>query len=349
MKLSKCIEMTKIRPALLVIVLGIILIVGAFQVTASARTSASNYYHGKTLTIVVPFGPGGGFDRWARLVGRYIKSPLGVKQVKVVNKPGGGGLIGANTVYNSKPNGLTIGDISAAGAVFSDFNHDPGVKYNIKKFIWIGRPDEDPLTLFSHGKGNYQTFSQVLNAKHPLKTFASGKGAMEYYAQEGLYHAFGIPFQMVAAFKGSHQMVATFLSGEGDLFAITSHHAPEMGAQAKPLLVFSTSRFSKLPNVPTVVEEAKNHHLSSSKQATLKALVNILELGRSFVAPPGVPASRVKALRSAFRTALHNPALLKAAAKGNLYAGYADPQVVTQKLEYAVKNRKELLGLLNAK
>lgn len=327
----------------------IALIAGFGLSSAWAASAGTSFYKGKTLTVVVPFGPGGGFDRFARLVGHYMQKPLGVAEVKVVNRPGGGGLVGANTIYSSKPDGLTIGDISATGNVFAQFNHQPGMEFNVKKFSWVGRPDNDPLVLFSHSKSSYQTFTALLHPAHPLQALASGVGASEYIAQKAFFKSFDIPFQMVAAFKGSHQMVATFLSGDGDVFAITSHHAPRLKPHVTALMVFSSERSPNLPNVPTLTEEAQKHNVPAEKRATLKALVSILELGRAFVGPPGVPQDRLDALRHAFTEALHNPELLARAKKENLYIGYESAHELEQKVDFAFKERQKLMDLTNAK
>src|SRR5690242_14809133 len=78
--------------------------------SAGSSDGGSSFYSGKTLTVVVPYGPGGGYDQWARILSPYLKKYLGVSEVKVQNVPGGGGLIGTNQIYSAKADGLTIGD-----------------------------------------------------------------------------------------------------------------------------------------------------------------------------------------------------------------------------------------------
>ncbi|MCL6637426.1 MAG: hypothetical protein K6T26_05715, partial [Alicyclobacillus sp.] len=118
----------------------------AGNATTSTASASSGYefYKGKTLQIIVPYSPGGGYDQWARLIAPYMQKYLGVAKVEVVNVDGGGGLVGTNQIYAAKPDGLTIGDTNAGGDVFDQISKAPGTNFDVSKFSWIGRPDDDP-------------------------------------------------------------------------------------------------------------------------------------------------------------------------------------------------------------
>ena len=72
-------------------------------------TDDGNFYHAKNISYIVATDPGGGFDAYARLIGKYLKKNLAADNVIIRNTPGAGHLVGAITLFRSKPDGLTIG------------------------------------------------------------------------------------------------------------------------------------------------------------------------------------------------------------------------------------------------
>src|ERR1700740_1388210 len=81
------------------------------SVAAAARAdeSAQQFYKGKTITYIVATTPGGGYDTYGRLIARYLQKYFSGSRVIVKNVPGAGNIIGANEIYASRPDGLTIG------------------------------------------------------------------------------------------------------------------------------------------------------------------------------------------------------------------------------------------------
>ena len=110
----------------------------------SARASeASDFYKGKTLTWIVSTGPGGGHDFYARLISKHMAKLMPDTTIIVKNVPGAGHIIGANTVYLSKPDGLTIGSFST-GLVYAQLVDVPGIQFDLTKMSWIGKAASDP-------------------------------------------------------------------------------------------------------------------------------------------------------------------------------------------------------------
>ncbi|HET9881462.1 MAG TPA: hypothetical protein VFS81_06875, partial [Candidatus Binatia bacterium] len=108
---------------------------------ASLHAQTDSYYKGKTVTIVVGVSPGGAYDVWARLIAPHLSKHIpGNPQVIVQNMPGAGSLVAANYVYNvAKPDGLTM--VMPANRLYIDqIVGRPEVKYDVRKFAWIGNP-----------------------------------------------------------------------------------------------------------------------------------------------------------------------------------------------------------------
>lgn len=308
-------------------------------------SSGASFYKGKTLSIVVPYGPGGGYDQWARVLSPYLQKYLGVSEVKVVNAPGGGGLIGTTQVYNAKPDGLTIGDTNAGGDVFDQMDQATGYTMDVTKYQWIGRPDDDPHVIATRD-ADHLTFDDLVSSTSTVKALATGKGSSDYNSAVIVYNAFKVPFQMVAAFSGSSAEKAAFLSGEGQTASLSSSDIAAVKGKASPVVVVSAQKFDKLPNVPTILDEAKKHNLPSSTVKALTALSGVMDLGHAFFAPNGVPADRLAALRTAFQKAMSDKGLLAAADKAGLYPGYESATDLTAATKQALAQKSLFTGLL---
>lgn len=313
--------------------------------SGGSGSDEASFYKGKTLTVVVPYGAGGGYDQWARVLSPYLQKYLGVAQVKVVNAPGGGGLIGTTQIYNAKPDGLTIGDTNAGGDVFDQMDGATGYKVDVTKFGWIGRPDNDPHVVATR-KADNLTFDQLIDANKPIKALATGKGSSDYNSAVIVYNAFKVPFKMVAAFSGSSEEKAAFLSGEGTTSSVSASDIAAISTKATPVLLVSARSFDKLPGVPTIIDEAKKHNLPSSTVDALNALSDVMDLGHAFFAPPGVPAARLTALRTAFQKAMQDKDLLAAADKAGLYSGYESGQDLTTATTTALGQKALFTDLL---
>src|SRR6476661_6299525 len=112
--------------------------------TAQAQTGA-DYFKGKTVTYIVSTGPGGGYDLYGRLVAEYMQKYLPGSTFVVKNVPGAGHMIGANTIYASKADGLTMGTF-VTGLIYNQLIHAEGVRFDLTKMSWIGKAASEPRT-----------------------------------------------------------------------------------------------------------------------------------------------------------------------------------------------------------
>src|SRR5919198_2211282 len=128
----------------------------ALAAGAHAQTSP---YAGKTLTIIVGYKPGGGYDATARLLARHLPKHIpGKPTVIVQNMPGGNSIIAANQVYNvSKPDGVTIGTFNR-NLPIAQLTRVQGVKFDITKFQWIGSAANESTILAIRSDLPYKTF-----------------------------------------------------------------------------------------------------------------------------------------------------------------------------------------------
>ncbi|MEU6854668.1 tripartite tricarboxylate transporter substrate-binding protein [Actinacidiphila alni] len=286
---------------------------------AEAGDSARSFYNGKILQVIVPYGPGGGYDQWARALAPYLQKYLGVATVHIDNKLGSGGLLGTSEIYDAEPDGLTIGDTNAGGDVFNQIDDTLGLHLDMSKVNWIGRPDGDPHLIVTHADGPYPTFAKLVDSGRRITALATGKGSADYNATVIVFNAFKVPFTMSAAFTGSSDEKEAFLGGKGATASLSASDALEITDKANSVLLMSETPFDELPHVPTVIQEAEKRGVDSGTLRALHALSDVMDLGHAFFAPPGVPPARLAALRDAFRQAVRDPGFAAAVKKAGLF------------------------------
>ena len=104
---------------------------------ANAAESESDFFDGRTITYIVSTDPGGGYDLYGRLLARNMGKYLPGARILVRNVPGAGQIIGANTIYASRPDGLTFG-IFNTGMIYGQLLALEGIRFDLREMSWIG-------------------------------------------------------------------------------------------------------------------------------------------------------------------------------------------------------------------
>src|SRR3954465_12344959 len=139
--------------------------------------AAQANFAGKTVTIVVGYKPGGGYDATARMLARHPPNPLPGKPTLIVqNMPGGNSIIAANHMYNvAKPDGLTIGTFNR-NLPIAQLTGGQGVKYEMTKFAWIGSAANETTILAIRNDLPYKSFDELRKAKENVIIGPPGPG-----------------------------------------------------------------------------------------------------------------------------------------------------------------------------
>src|SRR3954452_19316093 len=150
-------------------------VLAALPMVAAAQAPS---FAGKTVTIVVGYKPGGGYDATARLLARHLPDYLpGKPTVIVQNMPGGNSIISANHMYNvAKPDGLTIGTFNR-NLPIAQLTKVQGVKYDMLKFAWIGSAANEATILAIRNDLPYKNFDDLRKAKENVIIGSTGPGA----------------------------------------------------------------------------------------------------------------------------------------------------------------------------
>jgi tripartite-type tricarboxylate transporter receptor subunit TctC len=310
--------------------LGALAFVGAILVllgTAEQAHSQANFYQGKTITVIVGSAPGGLYDLWGRLFARTMgKYVSGNPNMLVQNMPGAGSLVAGNYLYGiAKPDGLTIG-MFQTHLYLLQLVGNAEVKFDVRKFNWLGSQEKGQMMLYIRADSPYKSIDDIIKAKEPPKCGGSGPSDQTALLTRLLEETIGAKFVRVLGYKGGSEVDVAMERGEVVCRAtrITVHFSREpfltweKNGFDRHLMQAGTKRDSRLADVPTIFELMDKYKTSEVGRRLARVILAGDELGRPMVAPPGVPADRVKILRDAYARALKDPDLLAEVSKSRL-------------------------------
>lgn len=289
-----------------------------------APAQTEDFFRGKSIRLVVGNSAGGAMDDWGRFIAQHLGRHIpGNPDILVQNMPGAGAIIAANYVYNiAKPDGLTLGLVNPANYI-DQLLGSKEVKFDWPKFSWIGSPESIDQVLFIRTDVPYKTLDDMRNAKEPPRCAALARAGLGYLLPRLLEESIGLKLNMVLGYGGGGEMNLAIEKGEvqcraGTVSAYVGREPTRTWIQkgfVRALTQSGTKRYPKLPDVPTVYELMETYKTPEATKRLARVVLSSGELGRPFIAPPGVPAERVQLLRAAFTKAINDPALLSDAQK----------------------------------
>ncbi len=311
--------------------------------TRAAEPSVE-FWKGKIVNLIVPHGAGGGYDTYARLLAPYIEKYLGCTIV-VDNVTGAGGDVGRNKLWNAKPDGLTIGFTSGTAMVYSQVSASEGVQYDVAKVKWLARALAEPSVLVAPTKGKYKSGADLLKATAPIKFSVSGVGDDDFFALSIVAHALKLKVNPVTGYKGTKEASLAVITGEVDAFetSVSTMLPIIQTGDVKPLMVITSKRVAELPEVPTVLEVAKDVPGAAD---LLKVPINLTGVARVFFAPPGLPKDKYDALETVLHKALTDPDMLQKAKTAKRPIDYAPGTEVTELILAAVEKAQTIKPVL---
>ena len=272
--------------------------------------TAKPFYEGRTIQFIVSSGPGATTDISARLVGRHLAKYIpGNPGIVVQNMPGGGGLVGANYLYNvAKPDGLTILAVSRANYLDQMVGR-PEVKTDFRKLAWIGSFNKAPMMAACRSDTPYRSIKAIQTAKVPPRFGTSGTGSISYVFANLFERIFDLKIKHVTGFRSGRDTDLGMERGEVDCRAssdITVIRAPWNQWVKENYVTFvlqqGPEKSELLPPTPTVFELAPPE--AKPKLNLMGVMLAYTEFDRPYAAPPGVPMERLQILRDGFQKML---------------------------------------------
>ncbi len=268
---------------------------------SSAAQQGSDYFKSRTVTYIVPTTAGGGYDLYGRIVSEFMQRHLPGSTFVVKNMPGAAHVLGTNTLFGSRADGLTIGTFNM-GLIHAQVVGSAAVKFDLRKMSWIGKAAQDPRVFIVAPHTGIMNFEALLTRKEPIKFAASGVGGANYIEQMALINVLKMPVRILTGYNGSDDQLA-IRRGEidGTLASRSAYNSFVKNGYARMVAQIGGTE----KDVPQLMHFARDD--------TARALIAMVEaqseIARLTAGPPDIPADRLNALREAYRAALDDPEL----------------------------------------
>lgn len=318
------------RKAIFLLVLGIL-------VSSAGSASAQSDYPNRQIEFIIPFAPGGPADTAARIIQPQLAANLG-GSIVLINKPGGGGALGADFVTRAKPDGYTIYATTNSTLTIITATQ-PDITYRLTDFMPIGSYMTELGVVVSHPGAGLKTLEQMVDyaKKNPgkLNYGSAGLGTVSFFTMELIKVSYGldiahVPFQGTGPVKnailGAHVSLAS--SGLGSMAPLIK------SAEVIPLVTTAPKRTAPFANVPTMAEKG-------FPDATLNIWMGLY-------VPLKTPRNVVEKLSRALEKTIKDPAVVGATEKAGMVIDYRDSDATRKLLESeheAVKKVVAKLGL----
>jgi tripartite-type tricarboxylate transporter receptor subunit TctC len=273
-----------------------LLLAALLPAQAITQPAMGQDYPTRTITLVVPFPPGGGNDSMARIIADKLSASLG-QQVIVDNRGGAGGVIGSRAVAKAAPDGYTLllghtGSMGINPSLYANAGYDPR-----KDFVALGTIAVMPMAFLAYPQSPVKSMADLveLAKKQPGKVNigSSPKGTGSHLCAELFMATAGVEMNLVP-YKGTAQAITDVVAGH--VAVACNIIQPALGnirsGNLRPLAVTSKKRSSLLPDVPTAAE---------SGLPGFEA-----ELYYGLLAPAGTPRHIVERINKELRAALSN-------------------------------------------
>jgi len=270
--------------------------------------SAAEPFAGKNVTLIIGFGPGGGYDLWGRTVARHIGKHLpGKPTVIPQNMPGAGSYVAASHIYGAAPKDGSVFAIIARDAALGPLSNAPGARFDATKMSWLGSPTREHNVCIANATAKVKTANDLRDKELILGDTGPGTGTRSY--PKVLNDLFGFKFKIVSGFRSSADVFLAMERGEveGICESLDSvnQRKPEWipNKTVNALLQAGAESRPEIKDVPNVMTLARN----DEERLTLEYLYAGQDIGRPFVAPPDLPPERLKMLRDAFNATMKDP------------------------------------------
>jgi len=286
--------------------------------TQGARSAGvEDFYRGKTVSLLIGYSVGGGYDAYGRLLARHFGKHLpGNPNVVPQNMSGAGSLKAANYLYSVAPkDGSVIGTFSRSQGIAPLLDK---AEFDSTKFTWLGSVTDEVSLCVTRHDAPAKTFSELLVT--PATFGGEGAGSDPNIFALLYRNVFGAKIKIVTGYPGTNEIQLATERGEVDglcglSWSTLKGRYPHWlkDKKANILVQAGIKKQPELPDVPSASELAK--------QADQRQILQLMLIGqamaRPFAAPPGIPADRKAALIAAFERTTKDPDFLAEAEKLN--------------------------------
>ena len=303
---------------------------------AARADDVAEFYKGKQINWILSAGEGGGYSSYARAFAPYLSAHLpGKPAIVVQNMPGGGGIRAMNHLYSVAPkDGTTIGLVHSS-VPFAPLYGIGGAQFDPREVNWIGSiATASSMCVAWHGSG-IKSWQDLHNKEFIVG--GTGAGSRMETLPKMVNDLFGTKIKIISGYKGGNEVFLAMERGEvhgrcGGLVSSINSTRPDWFPQKKVLvpMTIALERNPLFPDAPAIIEFAKEDRT----KRILELVLTPQAMDRPILAPPGVPAERVAALRKAFHAAISDPGFIAEAKRQGLEVD----EVSGEKVAALVKN-----------
>ncbi len=306
-------------------------IVAAMLCGSARAASVADFYHGKTVTMIVGYSAGGGYDIYARAIARFMGDHIpGKPAVVVQNMPGAGSLTAANYLYNAALKDGSVLATFARGMAMEPLLDPDKARFDTARMTWLGSAADEISICATTSISKIETYDDMLTTPFTVSGEGGGSDPDTYAAV--VRDLLGAKLKLVTGYPGANEMTLAMERGEIDgrcgwSYSAVKSTRPDWLRDHKLniLLTMGLHRSDALPDVPSVLEKAKDER----QRAIMKLVFTRQMFARPFAMPPGVPGDRVAAMRKAFMDTLRDPAFIEEATKASLEVSPVGADAVT--------------------
>lgn len=285
----------------------------------AAAADGLGYFKGKRVSILVSYEAGGAYDLYARLIAQFLGRHLpGEPTVIVQNMPGAGGLKAARYLLEVAPqDGTALGLLAQTMPFDTTLGYTQGVEAG--RFHWIGRIAMNVEVGVARGASGIHSFNDARITQASVG--GTGGTASSTVMPFLLNRLAGAKFRLVSGYRSAHDVLLAMERGEVDMVGstgittVTARWGSALKIGALKLIYLSAlKRIPEFPDVPTIGELGRD----DEGRQVLDFFASSSAIGRTLVAPPGVPHERIATLRKAMAATLADPALQAFASERNM-------------------------------
>lgn len=326
--------------------LGAVSIASTLIAVGPARSNeVEDFYKSKVVNVIIAFSAGGGYDTYARLLARHMGKYIpGNPTLVPQNMPGAGTLKAAEYLYSVAPkDGTYIGTFSRSLPLSPLFGL-PGAKFDPRKFVWLGSITHDTTLCVSWQASKIKTFDDTLRAEY--RVGGEGKSSDPDIYAKLIKDLLGSKVKLVTGFPGSADIMLAMERGELDgvcgisYSTLESRHANMLANKQLNILVQGAlEKDPELPNTPMLLDLAK----TDEQRDILKLYLAPQLIARPFVASPGIPEARARALQDAFAKTVRDKDFLAEAKKLHLDVSPVDGGKILEIINSIYKTPKSTI------
>jgi len=303
---------------------------------------------GKTVKWIVPSSPGGGYDAYSRLIEPFFEKRIGA-EVVVQNIPGGGGLVGAQTIKSAEADGRTLGILNGPGLLAASITGERQAPHPAKHFTILGRVESHQHTWATSASSPFRTLGDLLAAKRPILAAVSGMGGTAFLNVCIASYLLGLEVEYISGYGGSRARMLAVMRGEVDFssFGFESMLDHVEAGNLRPILQSSVEPVASHPALAGVPLLGGMQGRAAQRAATLgreveeaiadaRGLAAIFDAGRLVAAPRGLDEEIARCFEKALHATLTDAAFIAAAAKAR------------RSLHHAARAAETLAGLCTA-